>query len=146
MISIKVWYQTQVNPTFRLGPHTVLTFIFLEQMNKWYKVVVLGQKDAKGGGLWVQHIEFCVGLICIGQMLLVVEYFASRGYSVSRWRKINCIKIKWHSDELSQKATICVLEIDSRYWITELLPNIDVKGDFGENIPLSRQPLVRTFP
>ena len=36
---------------FRLGPHTVLTFIFLEQMNKWYKVVVLGQKDAKGGGL-----------------------------------------------------------------------------------------------
>jgi len=36
---------------FRLGPHTVLTFIFLEQANKWYKVLVLGQKDAKGGGL-----------------------------------------------------------------------------------------------
>ena len=36
---------------FRLGPHTVLTFIFLEQMNKWYKVLVLGQADAKGGGL-----------------------------------------------------------------------------------------------
>lgn len=36
---------------FRLGPHTVLTFIFLEQMNKWYKVLVLGQLDAKGGGI-----------------------------------------------------------------------------------------------
>merc|ERR1712018_1041282 len=36
---------------FRLGPHTVLTFIFLEQMNRLYKVAVLGQKDAKGGGL-----------------------------------------------------------------------------------------------
>jgi len=36
---------------FRLGPHTVLTFVFLEQMNKWYKVVVMGQLDAKGGGL-----------------------------------------------------------------------------------------------
>lgn len=36
---------------FRLGPHTVLTFIFLEQMNRLYKVNVLGQKDAKGGGL-----------------------------------------------------------------------------------------------
>ena len=36
---------------FRLGPHTVLTFVFLEQMNKWYKVLVLGQSDAKGGGL-----------------------------------------------------------------------------------------------
>jgi len=36
---------------FRLGPHTVLTFIFLEQMNRMYKVAVLGQKDAKGGGL-----------------------------------------------------------------------------------------------
>ena len=35
---------------FRLGPHTVLTFIFLEQMNKWYKVLVLGQTNAKGGG------------------------------------------------------------------------------------------------
>ena len=32
---------------FRLGPHTVLTFIFLEQMNKWYKVLVLGQLDAR---------------------------------------------------------------------------------------------------
>lgn len=36
---------------FRLGPHTVLTFIFLEQMNRLYKVNVLGIKDAKGGGL-----------------------------------------------------------------------------------------------
>lgn len=35
----------------RIGPHTVLTFIFLEQMNKFYKRVVLGVKDAKGGGL-----------------------------------------------------------------------------------------------
>ncbi len=35
----------------RIGPHTVLTFIFLEQMNKFYKRVVLGDKDAKGGGL-----------------------------------------------------------------------------------------------
>lgn len=36
---------------FRLGPHTVLTFIFLEQMNKAYKKHVLGLKDASGGGL-----------------------------------------------------------------------------------------------
>ncbi|XP_059084516.1 mitochondrial 2-oxoglutarate/malate carrier protein-like isoform X2 [Tigriopus californicus] len=36
---------------FRLGPHTVLTFIFLEQMNRQYKVHVLGQTEAKGGGL-----------------------------------------------------------------------------------------------
>lgn len=35
----------------RLGPHTVLTFIFLEQMNGWYKRTILGIKDAKGGGL-----------------------------------------------------------------------------------------------
>lgn len=35
----------------RLGPHTVLTFIFLEQMNSFYKRYVLGLKDAKGGGL-----------------------------------------------------------------------------------------------
>ncbi|XP_018020954.1 mitochondrial 2-oxoglutarate/malate carrier protein [Hyalella azteca] len=35
----------------RLGPHTVLTFIFLEQMNKFYKRVVLGEADAAGGGL-----------------------------------------------------------------------------------------------
>ncbi|RUS74525.1 hypothetical protein EGW08_017713 [Elysia chlorotica] len=32
----------------RLGPHTVLTFIFLEQMNKMYKLYVLG--DTSGGG------------------------------------------------------------------------------------------------
>merc|ERR1719225_558604 len=30
---------------FRLGPHTVLTFIFLEQMNKAYKLHILGIKD-----------------------------------------------------------------------------------------------------
>jgi len=35
----------------RLGPHTVLTFIFLEQMNGWYKRTILGQAGAKGGGL-----------------------------------------------------------------------------------------------
>jgi len=33
----------------RLGPHTVLTFIFLEQMNGYYKRVVLGVTDGKGG-------------------------------------------------------------------------------------------------
>ena len=32
----------------RLGPHTVLTFIFLEQMNKSYRLYVL--KDSSGGG------------------------------------------------------------------------------------------------
>lgn len=36
---------------FRLGPHTVLTFIFLEQLNKSYKTYVLGQKNATGGGI-----------------------------------------------------------------------------------------------
>jgi len=36
---------------FRLGPHTVLTFIFLEQLNKSYKTYVLGQKNAVGGGI-----------------------------------------------------------------------------------------------
>lgn len=35
----------------RLGPHTVLTFIFLEQMNLVYKKHVLGDSAAKGGGL-----------------------------------------------------------------------------------------------
>lgn len=35
----------------RIGPHTVLTFIFLEQMNTFYKRNFLGQKDAKGGGI-----------------------------------------------------------------------------------------------
>ena len=35
----------------RLGPHTVLTFIFLEQMNGFYKRNILGIKDARGGGL-----------------------------------------------------------------------------------------------
>jgi len=35
----------------RLGPHTVLTFIFLEQMNKTYKQRVLGETNAKGGGM-----------------------------------------------------------------------------------------------
>jgi len=36
---------------FRLGPHTVLTFIFLEQMNANYKYYVLGDTTSKGGGL-----------------------------------------------------------------------------------------------
>lgn len=35
----------------RIGPHTVLTFIFLEQMNSFYKRVFMGLKDAKGGGI-----------------------------------------------------------------------------------------------
>lgn len=35
----------------RLGPHTVLTFIFLEQMNYAYKKHVLGIENVKGGGL-----------------------------------------------------------------------------------------------
>lgn len=35
----------------RLGPHTVITFIFLEQMNLMYKKYVLGDKSGKGGGL-----------------------------------------------------------------------------------------------
>ncbi|KAL1482563.1 hypothetical protein MTO96_033708, partial [Rhipicephalus appendiculatus] len=33
----------------RLGPHTVLTFIFLEQMNKFYYRVVLGDTQGRGG-------------------------------------------------------------------------------------------------
>lgn len=35
----------------RLGPHTVLTFIFLEQMNQYYKAFVLGDTTSGGGGL-----------------------------------------------------------------------------------------------
>jgi solute carrier family 25 oxoglutarate transporter 11 len=35
----------------RLGPHTVLTFVFLEQMNYLYKKYVLGDTSGKGGGL-----------------------------------------------------------------------------------------------
>lgn len=34
---------------FRLGPHTVITFIFLEQMNKWYKYLAYGQVGGGGG-------------------------------------------------------------------------------------------------
>ena len=33
----------------RLGPHTVLTFIFLEQMNKDYKKYVMGVIGGGGG-------------------------------------------------------------------------------------------------
>lgn len=33
----------------RLGPHTVLTFIFLEQLNRMYYSVVLGDTSARGG-------------------------------------------------------------------------------------------------
>lgn len=33
----------------RLGPHTVLTFIFLEQMNKAYNRIVLKNESASGG-------------------------------------------------------------------------------------------------
>ncbi|KAH3822354.1 mitochondrial 2-oxoglutarate/malate carrier protein-like [Dreissena polymorpha] len=35
----------------RLGPHTVLTFIFLEQMNATYKRIVLKDESKGGGGL-----------------------------------------------------------------------------------------------
>ena len=35
----------------RLGPHTVLTFIFLEQMNKYYRLYVLKDSSAPTGGL-----------------------------------------------------------------------------------------------
>ncbi|KAK2154038.1 hypothetical protein LSH36_278g00040 [Paralvinella palmiformis] len=35
----------------RLGPHTVLTFIFLEQMNKTYRRVILHDTAAGGGGI-----------------------------------------------------------------------------------------------
>ncbi len=31
----------------RLGPHTVLTFIFLEQMNKYYRKIIL-KDDSEG--------------------------------------------------------------------------------------------------
>ena len=34
---------------FRLGPHTVLTFILLEQMNHTYSRVVLGNSKTSGG-------------------------------------------------------------------------------------------------
>ena len=34
---------------FRLGPHTVLTFIFLEQANIAYKLHVLGIEGGSGG-------------------------------------------------------------------------------------------------
>ena len=34
---------------FRLGPHTVLTFIFMEQMNKAYKQYILHDMNATGG-------------------------------------------------------------------------------------------------
>ncbi|KAH9384667.1 hypothetical protein HPB48_026678 [Haemaphysalis longicornis] len=33
----------------RLGPHTVLTFIFLEQMNQFYYRVILGEPPGEGG-------------------------------------------------------------------------------------------------
>jgi len=35
----------------RLGPHTVLTFIFLEQLNKWYKKNILKDESSTSGGL-----------------------------------------------------------------------------------------------
>ena len=35
----------------RIGPHTVLTFIFLEQMNTFYKRTFLGLSESKGSGL-----------------------------------------------------------------------------------------------
>lgn len=36
----------------RLGPHTVLTFIFLEQLNALYNKYVLKLENGKGSGLW----------------------------------------------------------------------------------------------
>lgn len=36
---------------FRLGPHTVLTFVFLERVNKWYKDFVLRQNAVKKSSL-----------------------------------------------------------------------------------------------
>lgn len=52
----------------RLGPHTVLTFIFLEQMNKFYIKYVL--KDSRAiGGLW--------GLGNLGLFLGKLIYFIS---------------------------------------------------------------------
>ena len=36
----------------RLGPHTVLTFIFLEQMNVYYKLYVLKDTSKGGSSLW----------------------------------------------------------------------------------------------
>jgi len=45
---------------FRLGPHTVLTFIFLEQANKAYKERILGIKGGSGG-LWAvdkMHLSY----------------------------------------------------------------------------------------
>lgn len=33
----------------RLGPHTVLTFIFLEQMNKFYTIYVMGGTGGSSG-------------------------------------------------------------------------------------------------
>jgi len=44
---------------FRLGPHTVLTFIFLEQMNKWYKYFAYGSVGG-GGGLWEVEIDIII--------------------------------------------------------------------------------------
>lgn len=35
----------------RLGPHTVLTFIILEQLNKSYFKFVLGDNSGRGSGL-----------------------------------------------------------------------------------------------
>lgn len=35
----------------RIGPHTVLTFIFLEQLNKWYFKFILGDTTGRGSGL-----------------------------------------------------------------------------------------------
>lgn len=35
----------------RIGPQTILTFVFLEKLNFAYKRYVLGIKDAKGGGI-----------------------------------------------------------------------------------------------
>ncbi|XP_064642907.1 mitochondrial 2-oxoglutarate/malate carrier protein-like [Lineus longissimus] len=36
---------------FRLGPHTILTFIFLEQMNKQYRIRVMKETGDVSGGL-----------------------------------------------------------------------------------------------
>merc|ERR1712008_577340 len=57
---------------FRLGPHTVITFILLEQMNIAYKLHVLGIKGGSGGA--VRNPTHCHGLYnaasCIGQVVI----------------------------------------------------------------------------
>ena len=36
---------------FRLGPHTILVFMFLEKFNSMYRIHVLGDTSGKGAGI-----------------------------------------------------------------------------------------------